>query len=101
MDDRIAWVKHMRCGCVPPQVAAVKISYTMKNPRRLFFKCRQCDFFAWLKEEDIIRVGDELEVEQGGIAAVTSRLDDLVNFIKVIMKMALIMYFILLFVVSK
>ncbi|CAL5429143.1 unnamed protein product [Camellia sinensis] len=39
--------ENRRCKC--EKKAAVKISDSVKNPRRLYFKCAdgKCDFFAW------------------------------------------------------
>ena len=100
IDEKLDWVKHVHCYCKPSQVAAIMVSETAKNPRRLFYKCRSCDFFAWVKEEDVIRSGEELEVEQSPIVLLNEKVDGLVNYIKGIVKIGLIMYFIMLVIVA-
>ncbi|KMT05798.1 hypothetical protein BVRB_7g166370 [Beta vulgaris subsp. vulgaris] len=83
----------------------------MNNPGRLYYKCKVCAYFAWPTEDVIIKGGEEVESGGAGreIEANRTAASDLVNiketlnvmfiYMKVVLKMAVILYFILIVLV--
>ncbi|XP_021856600.2 U-box domain-containing protein 52-like isoform X2 [Spinacia oleracea] len=100
-DGSLKWIKVTFCCCNPPKISEIRMSDTLSNPGRPTYKCRFCGFFAWVNEEDIIGSAEEVFVEQRMIAGVKETLDEFIKYIKLVVKIAGILYFVhVLFVVS-
>ena len=50
----------VRCRCSNGQqgrILEIRVSDSSANPLRLYYKCKACFFFSWVKEEDLTRYG--------------------------------------------
>jgi len=101
LDGSSKWVKVTPCCCNPPKISEIRISDTLTNSGRPYYKCRFCGYFAWMNEDDIVRSAEEVVAEQRMIVIVKETLDEFVKYIKIVVKVAVIMYFVhFVFVVS-
>lgn len=100
MDGRISMVKIKSCSCSPPKMLEVRMSGSAQNPRRLYYKCRVCEDFDWVHEEDVIR-GDLPEITVRGleVAQIKEDIDEMKKFLKGVGKLGVLLYFILLIIV--
>lgn len=65
-DNDIKWVKVRTCNNGHQRrILEVRVSESSNNPSRLYYKCRICEYFRWLIEDDVKRGDYEDEVNQG------------------------------------
>lgn len=103
------WIKARYCYCHPPKVAEFRISESINNPQRPYYKCKRCGFFSWVTQEDVCEdmsgngqgkqgmEGSSGREEMGqDVADLKAILQSFINQTVVFVKMAVIMYFVLL-----
>lgn len=88
------------CNCHSLQKCELRVSDSAKNPGRLYFKCNLCSYFSYFNEDDVTKHGEAVDVCSIGRNATVDQVKDIVNeflnYVKAVLKMAIILYFILL-----
>lgn len=98
MDASITMVKIRGCNhCSPPKLLEVRMSSSDLNPRRLYYKCRFCEEFDWIYEEDVIR-GNFHEVAANvlEIGELKEEIRGIRKYLRMVVKLALVLYFVIL-----
>lgn len=99
MDGTVRMVKIKACsGCSPSKMLEVRMSNSVQNHRRLYYKCRFCEEFGWVEEDDVIRGGYDVK-KHLDLAHIKGDLDSMWRFIKAAIKLGFFMYCVILAIV--
>lgn len=100
------WCKILRCSkCVPAKVMEMKVSESSNNYGRMYYKCKFCGEFKWVEKTDIISTpyneGNSSIVAKEDFEAMRTDIKAVGEYFNSAVKIGVIMYLVLLYVVLK
>ena len=81
-------IRFMNRNCYCGRKASIRISETKRNPKKLFYKCDKCNFFAWWDEGSssnfVNHHAEESEIKEalGRVSSQVERIEAKVNGIR-------------------
>ena len=108
-NNEVLWIRAKKCNCSPQRLAKIRVSDLEANSDRMYYKCKFCNFFKWVADKKLIRVGGEFKLHEdqnqlqrrGSI--IVSKIEELEKLVMKFVKLVLVvcLFFVCYFYKSK